>query len=366
MPFSIRTMRSSFKTAVIECSWLPLRSNLSRCALRSKVRAAALGSLCASMALMLAACGAAAKQTSAASVPKSERSTPIEVAWNSAPAVSYLPLLMAIHSLQSQGFNIHTETLNGAAAVAEALAGNKAQVSMDNIVGIADAAAKGAPLKVIYDLFRNDVVWVVKKTNLNCSTLNGKPVGIFAPASSSAYTNEMEQYFNRSCPGVSPKLVTIPSSPLRADALLHGEIDGTVLAATDAAVVLAKGQPNEFATVSMSKLLPGIADNYIFANEQVLHQNPGAIEALIKATLASTREMYAHPSVYLAELKKLVSPGDYTVSSAKLLYIRSIFGTPMAVYIMQGLRRVLLRHSNYSNCLGLQRAWSRQSFCGTR
>lgn len=220
----------------------------------------------------------------------------VTVVWNSTPDIAYLPLLMAIDTLKKDGYNINATALSGADVAAQALSSDRAQFTSDNVSGAANAIKMGAPIRAVAASSGNEAVWVTTDGYEDCASLDGKPVGIFGPAASSGYTKEMNAYFDDECPGVEPKLVTIPDSALRAQALANDQLDATVLALSDAVTLQTKLDPSgTYHVHSFRDHFPGLADNYLFTTEQVLQDDPDLVNAFVKAELEAVRSIYRNP-----------------------------------------------------------------------
>lgn len=286
----------------------------------TRLRRTTLGCLALSTTLLAAACGGSGGSggNAAGGSGDSGKSTPLVIAWNSTPDVSYEPLLAAIDTLKKQGYNISAQTLSGADVVAQALATNRADMTYNNVTGVANAVAKGVPIKIVSDGSANDVAWVVKSGYEDCNKLNGQPVGIFGPAASSGYTKQMLAYFKQKCPDVQPNYVTIPDSSLRAQALAHGQIVGTMLVRSDAESLQKKLDPNGKYTVSlMKKTFPGLSDNYIFATESAIKGKSAAITAFIKAELDAVKKFYSDPNALQSAIKTDLGDKAYDPESAQ-------------------------------------------------
>lgn len=249
--------------------------------------------------------GAANQGATGTAQSSSDKSGSFVVAWNSPPDVTYLPLLMAIHDVQQQGYDLKTETVSGANTATEALASNRAQFTSNQITAEAAAAAKGAPIKIVLATASNPTDWVTASGYEDCNKLTGKPVGIFGPAASSSYTQLMNYYFEKFCPNVKPKLVTIPDSGLRAQALANGQIVATVLASSDATNLVTKlDTKHHYNVVNLAQTFPGLGDTYLYANTNVTQSAPGVVQALVTADLKSVRQIYANPSTVAALIKQ--------------------------------------------------------------
>jgi ABC-type nitrate/sulfonate/bicarbonate transport system substrate-binding protein len=223
---------------------------------------------------------------------------------------------MGIAKLKQEGYNISTETVSGATVASEALAANRGQFTSNQAAAEAAAANKGAAIKIILATTNNPTDWVTAPGYENCSSLSGKPVGIYALTGSS-YTQEMQYYFQKNCPGVKADLVTIPDSGLRAQALANKRIVASVLATSDADALTSKLAPStKWNVVSLSKAFPGLGDTYLYANGAVLEKDPQAAAALVQADLQGVRQIYANPSSVAGLVKTYFGTSSAAPSSA--------------------------------------------------
>jgi ABC-type nitrate/sulfonate/bicarbonate transport system substrate-binding protein len=240
-----------------------------------------------------ASTSASASSSSAESPAASLDTAAVQVSWNSTPDLSYLPLLMAIDEMKTAGYNITSSQLTSSDLVFQSLAGNQVQFTADTLAIGALAASKGAPVKVIGTRNADLVTWVTLKENTDCTKLDGKPVGIYSQTS--GYTLLMKLYFQAHCPNIQPVYVTIPDSPLRAKAIVSGQILGSALGLPDALTV-DKANPGKLAITYFGEDMPGLADDYVFTNADTIANHRSIVEALLTAQLKAIRSLYADPS----------------------------------------------------------------------
>jgi ABC-type nitrate/sulfonate/bicarbonate transport system substrate-binding protein len=279
--------------------------------LRRRLVASSVVLLCASIAI--SACGSSKKPAASAasssssgtsasgqSQPASSAattkvdSTHVVIAWNSTPDEAYLPLLMAIDTLDKQGYKIEAKTLSGSDITFQGLATNQIQFTADSLPPGALSVSKGAPVRLIATRNANLVDWVSASDYTDCSKLNGKPVGIYSETG--GYTVEMKLYFAKHCPSVKPQYITIPDSPVRAQAVATGKIFGTALGLPDAVALQAKYPDKKFNVVPLRQDLPGVGDEYVYTNESTIKNHEGIVEALLTEQLKAIRSIYQNPS----------------------------------------------------------------------
>jgi ABC-type nitrate/sulfonate/bicarbonate transport system substrate-binding protein len=243
-----------------------------------------------SAALVLAACS-----STGASPSSNVDTTAVKVAWQSTPDEAYLPLLMAIDAMKTAGYNISSEQLGDTSIVFQGLASNTVQFTGDSLQPGAQGASEGVPVKAITTRNRSHVVWATLPEYEDCSGLDGEPLGVYSPEA--AYTLLMELYLEANCPGIETTYVTIQDSPLRAQALAHGQIKGTTLGLPDAMALEAQN-PGKFLLVILSGEpgLEGVSDEYVYANEATITDHPAIVQALVSEHLKAIRSLYANPA----------------------------------------------------------------------
>jgi ABC-type nitrate/sulfonate/bicarbonate transport system substrate-binding protein len=237
----------------------------------------------------------------------------VVVAWNSTPDEAYLPLLMAIDDMNKQGFSVEAKTLSGSDISFQSLATNNIQFTADSLPPGALSVSQGAPIDIVATRNANLVVWVADAAYEDCSKLSGKPVGIYSETG--GYTVLMKLYFDKHCPGVKPNYVTIPDSPVRAQAVATGRLFGTALGLPDA-LALQKKYPNKhFFVLPLKEDLPGVGDEYVYTNQQTAKSHPAIVQALIAAQLKAIRSIYQSPDSLDALVKQyLPSAADSSVA----------------------------------------------------
>ena len=215
--------------------------------------------------------------------------------------------------MDKEGYNIEAKTLSGSDITFQSLTSNQIQFTADSLPPGALAASKHAPVRLIGTRNANLVDWVSASDYTDCSKLNGKPVGIYSQTG--GYTVEMQLYFDKHCAGVKPTYVTIPDSPVRAQAVATGKIFGTALGLPDAVALQAKYPDKKFNVVPLRQDLPGVGDEYVYSNETTISSHEGIVQELLTQQLKAIRSIYADPSTLDALVKQyLPSVTDATVA----------------------------------------------------
>lgn len=265
---------------------------------------------------LLAACSSSGDAPDAGASPTGGGvdDSPVVIAWNSTPDESYLPLLMAVDAMKDDGYSIEAQVMSGSDVSFQSLAADQIQFSADSLPPAALSVEQGATIKAIGTRNANLVVWVANKDYEDCSKLDGQPVGIYSDTG--GYTVLMRLYFEEKCPGVEPQYVTIPDSPLRAQAVATGRLQGTALGLPDAVALQAEYGSDGLFVAPLREQLPGVGDEYVYTNDQTLADHPQIVRALLTAQLEAIRSIYDDPDS-LDELVPKYLPDAKDASVAK-------------------------------------------------
>jgi ABC-type nitrate/sulfonate/bicarbonate transport system substrate-binding protein len=228
--------------------------------------------------------------------------TNVVIAWNSTPDEAYLPLLMAIDDMKGEGYSIEAQTLSGSDISFQSLATNDIQFTADSLPPGALSVSQGAPIKIVGARNANLVMWVADAAYEDCSKLDGQPVGIYSETG--GYTVLMKLYFEQKCPGVEPSYVTIPDSPVRAQAVATGRLAGTALGLPDALALQKRYPDKDFYVLPLSEELPGVGDEYVYTNKATLSDHESVVRALLTAQLKAIRGIYESPDTLESLVKK--------------------------------------------------------------
>jgi ABC-type nitrate/sulfonate/bicarbonate transport system substrate-binding protein len=226
--------------------------------------------------------------------------------FNSTPQEQDLPELMAIDAMKTQGYDISTKQLDGSVLPFQALASNQGQLTGASLPEGALAVQAGSDVKIVVARNQNQVVWVADNKYKDCSKLNGQKVGIYSETG--GYTILMKLYFAKACPDVKPTYVTIPDSPVRAQAVATGKIAGTALGLPDAIALQQANPDGSFFVLPLSTEIPGVGDEYVYANGATLKDHPGIVQAFVTEQLKAIRQLYGDDDAALSDLVKKYLP----------------------------------------------------------
>ena len=242
--------------------------------------------------------------------------TPVALGNNSTPDQAYLPILMALDTLKSQGYNVKDNVdFKSTQLGFQALQNNQIQLSSSGVTDPAAAVDKGLKIKVIDARANNAWSIVAKNSIATCDQLNGQKMGLFSTTGvSTAY---VKIYLQTTCPKAQPNNVIIPDSVLRRQALEAGQIDASPLEGGDVIRIM-QDKPGQFHVLAdIAQTLPGIGRDVVVTNDAMLADHPTVVQAFVKAHLEAIRSIYKDPSTLTALDAKYLKLGDAASDIAK-------------------------------------------------
>lgn len=243
--------------------------------------------------------------------------TPIALGNNSTPDQAYLPILMALDTMKSQGYNVKPEVdFKSTQLGFQALQNDQIQLTSSGVTDPATAVDKGLKIKAIVARANNAWSLVAKNSITSCDQLNGKKMGLFSTTGVSTAYEKI--YLQTTCPKAQPSDVIIPDSVLRRQALEAGQIDASPLEGDDVVRIMAD-KPGQFRVLAaFSETLPGIGRDLVESNESMVNQHQPVLQAFVKAQLEAIRSIYKDPGS-LAQLDaKYLKLGDSAADIAKV------------------------------------------------
>jgi NitT/TauT family transport system substrate-binding protein len=230
-----------------------------------------------------------------------EPSRRIRVAFSSTVDLGDLPSLMAHGLLATQGYEVVPTFFARAQLAADALARGQADVGNGSTRTYWAAIGKGANVATVLEQVGNGWAIVSATEIRTCGDLHERRFAITGDGSVSATISSA--YLRTNCPGVEPRIVTIPGSEHRAAALLAGRIDAAPVELAESMYLAAKA-PERFRTlVSFADELPFLVTTGVHVNRSWAARNPGAVRDYLKALLMTHRKILRHPDHLIAEAR---------------------------------------------------------------
>jgi NitT/TauT family transport system substrate-binding protein len=227
------------------------------------------------------------------------------------PDFTAVPILAALDTMRSNGFDIKQVELAEPELAIEGLAKGEYAISAEATSPALIANQQGAPVKVIADVVANQWAFYGQEGIKTCDDLVGKPVGIFSEGA--VATAMVRDWVEKSCTKGEPEYLVIGGSDVRAQALQQGEIAATALEIADVATLKAQGTPLQPPIVDFSKEMRDVHPQTVYANSEFLTNNSAAAQEFVDALAAEHAKINENPA-YLVELVQKYLPESATDS----------------------------------------------------
>ena len=234
----------------------------------------------------------------------------------STPSISSVPFLMALDTLREQGYTIETTTLRFDLVIPVLTKGDLDIAPLSHQLGWS-AIAKDAPLRTIVSWVGNQFLIVVKPEIQSCANLQGKPMGY--GSTTAVNTALFEEYLKRTCTGIAPQAVLIPSSTNRVAALLAGQLDGALLE-TDDWLQIERQAPGKFRILRrLAEEFPKVEIGGYGVRNDFAAAHPEKVKDFVRALLQAYRRVQDKP-VFQDQVAKYL-PGDGNALAAVDVYL---------------------------------------------
>jgi NitT/TauT family transport system substrate-binding protein len=228
-------------------------------------------------------------QAPAASEPtEPEHATEFTVAFTT-PGVSSVPLLEAIERLNAEGYTIDAPTVGSSELAVDGVCRGEFAFSSGatNAVLLADQA--GCDIKVVGNRVDNEWTVYAATDITECAGLDGRRLAIHSEGAVS--TAMVRNYIETECPGTEPEYLVIEGSQNRLAALLADEIDASPLELADAIIIDEQASDRYVLLASLAQQLPELKPTAVYSNGDFISENPGSVEALLRAQIEVHREI---------------------------------------------------------------------------
>jgi NitT/TauT family transport system substrate-binding protein len=230
-----------------------------------------------------------------------EPSRRIRVAFSSTVDLGDLPSLMAHGLLATQGYEVVPTFFARAQLAADALARGQADVGNGSTRTYWAAISKGANVATVMEQVGNGWAIVAAAEIRTCADLHDRRFAITGDGTMSAALSSA--YLRDRCPGVEPRVMTIPGSEHRAAALLAGRIDAAPLELTESLYLAAKA-PGRFRTlVSFADEQPPLVTTGVQVNRRWAHRHPRIVHDYLRALLVTHRKILREPDLLVGEAR---------------------------------------------------------------
>ena len=212
----------------------------------------------------------------------------INISLGSIKQVGDLPQLVAAKILADAGYTVTFQEFSGNDQMVQALLRNEADFGAGAMTPVMTAIAKGADLKILFETVRLDYVLATKSALKSVDQLHGARVGIFSTGSD---THLCLQLTLDGRPAVKPQLLIGGFSSARVQAMLAGQMDGSVIQLVDWLRLKAQGGDRFHLLQTYATDFPDIFSKVGFVRPSLLSQNHQVVEDYIRANVQAARKL---------------------------------------------------------------------------
>lgn len=209
--------------------------------------------------------------------------------------VKDVPLLMALDSLEKQGYTTEVVNFGKSSLIPSALAEGDIDVaSISTTLGWM-ATTQGADIATVVGRVNSSFVLVTRTDVRSCSDLDGQALS-FASRQSVGYVM-FEEYLEQNCPGTTPEILLISGSSNRVAGLESGEVDGAYLE-LEHWLRLQEIAPGQFhVLVDFATEFPDVLIETYCVRPTWAEENREQVEDFVRALLVAHRSVIADPQL---------------------------------------------------------------------
>lgn len=253
------------------------------------------------VALFLTACSKPAspppapaeKPASGQGETKPKQSVFIKIAHPTTPQIGFLPSLMATQFMGTEGIVAEQKFMTKPELALQALMNGEVDIAFTPAVTPIQAVLNGAKVSILMTQMGNEYAMMAPVSIKDPKELSGKRIAIHSETS---VTNSIAQWTIKQYGIKDPKILVIPGSAARTQALKANQIDASPVFLSEV-VRLNHEEPGKYhALLTYSTLMPDIVGNVMVARQDWLEQNPDLAKKVVKAFLQSYRKTNSDPA----------------------------------------------------------------------
>lgn len=255
--------------------------------------------LCLGLILLLAlqACAPTA-------APEEEEVKQIRVAYDSSVDIGKIPSLLALEKMRDFGYDVVPKFYPDSVTAIQAVLAGDCELGMGDPVAVILANQAGQSFRVFALEEGNQFALVAPVEITDPAQLAGKKVAYHSPAS---MTRGLA-YLAAATYGFEPEWLVMEGSEVRAEALLSGQIDATVIDYEQTVNIQLEAPGEYHVLVSFADDFPGLMGNGLFARAEDLETNPELYDAMVEALLLTFRRVNTEPDYLFDQAPKFL-PG---------------------------------------------------------
>lgn len=263
-------------------------------------------------ATLITACSSSSGGSSSSNNTDVEKSTLTFSYSNATMQVEKVPLHMALGRLDKDGIKTKESFNKEGNDVVQAVARGDADFGTANASTVLSSIKKGVPIKAVLTTYKPFYVLVAASGVKKPADLDGsKRVGIQAKVSSTTLYTDLAL---NTAPSAKPKILTVPGSANRVQAMMAGQLDASVLQPADW-LKLKKKKPGKFHVIyDVAKENPKIIDSLTFTSTKTLKSDPHYVRKVLGTVQKQYDKVYDEPDTLAKHMANDVPKTSDTVA----------------------------------------------------
>jgi len=228
----------------------------------------------------------------------------IHVAYDSSVDIGKIPSLLALEKMRDYGYDVSPKFYPDSVTAIQAVLTGDCDLGMGDTVAVILANEAGQSFRIFALEEGNQFALVSPVSITDPSQLTGKKVAYHSPASMTRGLAFLaaETY------GFEPEWLVMEGSEVRAEALLSGEIDATVIDYEQTVNIQLEAPGEYHVLVSFADEFPGLMGNGLFARAEDLEADPDLYDAIVESLLLTFRRVNSETDYLFDEVPKFL-PG---------------------------------------------------------
>lgn len=231
--------------------------------------------------------------------------TRLRIGYTSAIDIGDLPSLIALRALQERGYQVEPIFFAQPELAVDALAQGDVEIANGGARAFWAADAKGADLVMLMEHSENGYQIAATRGITRCEGLHDRTLAL---SSSGALPTAIGRAFLRHCPGVAPRVVTLPHSGDRLSALLGGTVDAAVLQRADL-VRLEREAPGRFHALPAAQAVEHLDLEGVFVSRRFLADHRPVVADYVRERIFANRRVLDDATLLFAEARRWPAVG---------------------------------------------------------
>jgi len=218
--------------------------------------------------------------------------TEIKMAYPSTPDFTDVASLL-VWDNPPEGLKVNYEFMAKADIAIQGVVQGNFDIGAAPAITVLSAIDSGMPIKIFAEQMKNEFALLTPSTITKPEDLQGKVMAIHGPNTlTDALVRSTIQKYGLD----KAKVLTIPGSEVRAQALMKGEIDATPAEISDVINVRKTAGDKFHILAAYPQEYPLVNGTVFFTTDKFLNENPEKVKLFTKAILEGYRKVYEDPN----------------------------------------------------------------------